>query len=271
MIMAHRRLPQHILQRLPAAWRTDLERVVAEPVARGMSGAKLWRLPAVSQITGERYLKVAEGALAADLREEIARSRWLGARGIRVPRVARVHEGPRLTAMISDALDGVPADEIDWPAERLLPLLGHALARVHALPVHGCPFDEGHAVRLARARAAVEQGSVDPAQFASRNRHVAPTRLLARLQAAHPPKPDLVVVHGDASLSNLLVDGNGTVGFLDCGHVGRADRYVDLAVLAAEVVAHFGEGARRLLTRAYGLRRWNARKAAYYEDLYEFF
>src|SRR3954447_16969131 len=65
MIMAHRRLPPHILQRLPAAWRADLERGVAEPVARGMSGAKLWRLPAVSQITGERYLKVAEGALAA--------------------------------------------------------------------------------------------------------------------------------------------------------------------------------------------------------------
>lgn len=265
--MAHRTLPKRMLQRLPAAWQAELEHLTAEPVVRGMSGAKLWRLHTAPQ----QYLKLAQGAGAAPLREEIARTRWLGDQGICVPRIARVHASAGSTALLTYAVNGIPADEIHWPVERVLMAIGRGLARLHALPLSDCPFDEGLSVRLGRARAAVERGTVDPAQFASRNRRIAPDKLLARLAGLREPAPDLVVAHGDATLSNLLVGPDETLAFVDCGHLGRADRYLDLAVLCAEAVAHFGENARRVLTRAYGLRRWNAAKAAYYADLYEFF
>jgi aminoglycoside phosphotransferase len=69
----------------------------------------------------------------------------------------------------------------------------------------------------------------------------------------------------------MLLDEEGAVGFIDCGQVGRADRYLDLAVLAAEIVDRFGPAAVRVFARAYGIRRWNVSKAAYYADLYELF
>jgi aminoglycoside phosphotransferase len=169
------------------------------------------------------------------------------------------------------AVPGTPADETDAPAERVLAVLGRGLAALHSLAVADCPFDESLPVRLARAQEALERDEVDPARFEPRNRHTAPRTLLARI-AANPARQDAVVVaHGDASLSNLIVGPDGILGFIDCGHAGRADRYLDLAVAGAEIAGHFGTAALPMLTRAYGLRRWNKRKAAYYEDLYEFF
>jgi aminoglycoside 3'-phosphotransferase-2 len=253
---------------LPPLWRADFGGIRAEPVTRGMSGAKLWRL----QTTPARYLKIAEGAPAASaLREEIARTRWLRARGIRVARIVRAHASEHLAAMLTQALPGTPADTIEWPPERLLAVLGRALATLHALPPHACPFDERLPVRLAQARGAVARGEVDAAQFAARNRRRSPRTLLTRLTAARPPRQQIVVAHGDASLSNMLVAPDGRVSFIDCGHAGRADRYLDLAVAGAEIVARFGRARLRLFAKADGLARWNTAKAAYYEDLYEFF
>jgi aminoglycoside 3'-phosphotransferase-2 len=78
------------------------------------------------------------------------------------------------------------------------------------------------------------------------------------------------VVHGDATLSNIIVDANNAVGFVDCGNVGRGDRYQDLAVLAAEIGEHFGAEAAAKFARSYG-GEWNRAKARYYSDLYELF
>ena len=86
-----------------------------------------------------------------------------------------------------------------------------------------------------------------------------------------PPRQDLVVAHGDASLSNMIVGPDGRIGFIDCGHAGRADRYLDLAVAGAEIAELFGPERVRSFAKAYGLARWNARKVIYFADLYEFF
>src|SRR5689334_2850122 len=47
----------------------------------------------------------------------------------------------------------------------------------------------------------------------------APDEILVQneLQAWQPPE-DIVVVHGDATLANLLIDRDGGVGFVDCGN-----------------------------------------------------
>jgi aminoglycoside 3'-phosphotransferase-2 len=86
-----------------------------------------------------------------------------------------------------------------------------------------------------------------------------------------PPSEDIVVVHGDATLTNLIIGANGDLGFVDCGHCGRGDRYIDLAVLAAEIEEHHGPEAAMRFIRAYGLDFWDARKARYFSDLYELF
>src|SRR5262249_26374884 len=121
-----------------------------------------------------------------------------------------------------------------------------------------------------RAQEAISRGEIEPRHFASRNRNVTPSRLLSRLLIAPPPE-DLVVAHGDLTLSNMVVGPERTVGFLDCGFVGRADRYLDLAILAADIADHFGRGSIKTFADAYGLSDWDSDKARYYADLYELF
>jgi aminoglycoside phosphotransferase len=167
-------------------------------------------------------------------------------------------------------LAGVPADRCRWPASRLLPALGRAFARLHALPITACPFDERLAVRLSLAAQAVERDEVNVEDFDEKNVGVAPEVLLSRLTQSAPPE-DPVVAHGDATFSNIIVGPDGAVAFIDCGHAGRSDRYLDLAIVGTEIVERFGREGLAIFMAAYGKRDWNDSKATYFCDLYEFF
>ena len=233
-----------------------------------MSGAFLFRI--IEDDLPVRYLKIAQDEAMAPLRREIVRTRWLAEQGVRVASILRVADRPGQVAMLTQAVPGSRADASTLPTARLLDILAHGLAGLHNLPTANCPFDESLGVRLSRAAEAVASGEVDPEDFAPRNHGTAPAVLLARL-AANPPKQDLVVVHGDATLTNLIVDAEGYLGFVDCGSTGCGDRCIDLAVLADEIEEHHGAEAAAHFVRAYGLRSWDSAKALYFSDLYELF
>jgi len=155
--------------------------------------------------------------------------------------------------------------------EPALTAIGRTLAQFHSLPLTACPFDETLTVRLSRAYGLVQSGEIDPSHFDERNAGVAPERLYERLQANVPEREDCVVVHGDATLSNVILADDGQVGFVDCGHCGKADRYVDLSILVDGIEERFGPQARDTFTNAYGDLRWDDGKADFYRDLYELF
>src|SRR5262249_53519021 len=98
-----------------------------------------------------------------------------------------------------------------------------------------------------------------------------PDMLYRRLVAAAAATEDIVVTHGDATLENMLIDVDGELGFIDCGHAGRSDRYLDLALVEADLRADFGPEAAEAFKAAYGVRDWDDGKAAFFRDLYEFF
>jgi len=85
------------------------------------------------------------------------------------------------------------------------------------------------------------------------------------------PSEDVVVVHGDATLSNMIVGNDLSVGFIDCGHAGRADPYVDLALVTEGLAERFGTAMADRLMGAYGRAALDERKAGYFLDLYELF
>ena len=264
----HRDEKMHALDVLRLEGGADASRWLLEPVIGGMSGAAIFR--AVRGDHPPRYLKVAIDDVVAGLRDEIARTGWLATHGISVPRILRINDRGVSLAVLSEAMPGVPADTSPLPVPRLIEGLAKGLAALHALPAAGCPFDESLATRLSRAAEAVSAGEIDPDEFDPRNRNVAPEALLKRLTASRPDE-DTVVVHGDATLSNIIIDESGTPGFLDCGHAGRGDRYLDLAVLSADIEEHFGARAAARFAEVYGVSRWDKVKAGYYLDLYELF
>lgn len=245
-----------------------LSDVRLERVTSGMSGARVYRVVQPGRLV--RYVKIGRDEAVAPLQEEAARTAWLASQGIAVPSILRVSNQPGSYAILMHALPGTPADVSILPAPRLIAALAQALAALHALPPDDCPFDETLGTRLPRAAAAVAAGKIDSGDFEAHNRGTAPEALLARLRAPQHAE-DVVVVHGDATLSNLMIDAEGNVGFIDCGNTGRGDRYLDLAVLAADIAEHHGAAAVASFTAAYGERNWDAAKARYYLDLYELF
>lgn len=260
----------NLLGALPASWRARLAGKTIIPVTGGMSGAAVFRVAGGHGV--DSYLKIGTGALAELLRREIERTEWLGSAGIRVPRVLARFAEENVVAVAMTALGGQTAEHIertDWRPP--VTAIGCALAKLHLLPLATCPFDETLRVRLARARELVRSGAVNPADFDERNVGVTPEELYDRLEHNVPEHEEGVVTHGDATLSNLILGEDGQVGFVDCSNCGRADRYVDLALLVGELKDRLGVEARNTFTGAYGDLRWDARKAQFYRDLYELF
>jgi aminoglycoside phosphotransferase len=265
------------LQILPPGWRTVLAGRAAE-AAPGMGGASIFRIS--DPATGERYLKLACGAEALALSQEIVRTEWLSSRHIRVPEFLMTICTNEVAAVLMAAVPGRHPAPQSRPGDGALPAgelpavvraIGAGLARLHALPVAECPFDEMPRTRLARAREAIDRNEVDAGAFDGRNAGVTPAVLYRRLAGAVPAREDVVVVHGDATLENMLIGPDGELGFIDCGHAGRSDRYLDLAIVEEQLRTAFGSEAAKGFIAAYGIRDWDDGKAAFFSDLYELF
>jgi len=255
---------------LPSSWRRRLAGKSIVPVATGMGGALVFRVTGKQQDC--EYLKVGIGPVADILKREVERTQWLAAAGIQVPQViAHFAIGDIAASLMSSLGEQTAEDILSADRKPALAAIGRALARLHSLPLDTCPFDEPLTVRLSRAYGLVQSGEIDPSHFDERNAGVTPESLYERLQANVPEREDCVVTHGDASLSNVIMGHDGRVGFIDCGHAGRADRYVDLSVLVSELEDRFGPQARGMFMAAYGDLRWENSKAEFYRDVYELF
>jgi aminoglycoside phosphotransferase len=264
-------MAQDALAALPESWRRALRHFAIEPIGRGMSDANLFRLR--DDARGERlYLKIYRGEAAlAELRNEVERTKWLAAHDIMVPRFLRLCEDSLLAAGLMTALPGRHPQHADMPLPELMRRLAEGLRKLHSLSARDCPFDETVGARLARARAAIAEGLVNPEYFSERNQGLAPQTIYTRLIGAVPTHEDIVVVHGDATFDNLLIDDAANVGFIDCGHAGRGDRYFDLATIIADIDTHFGPDCIPLFERSYGHAAFDGRKLEFFNDLYELF
>lgn len=257
--------------RLPAG-------LVSHPALRGT----LTRLTTRSYGTviyraGGCYVKLISTRDLDDLRfhplEEAERLDWLGRHGLPVPEVVDAGADETTMWLVTAAVPGKPA-AADWSPEEL-PAVVDAVAdlarALHELPIGECPFDRTLASTLPLARRAVELGRVDLEDLDYEHQGWTPQRLLAELDATPAPgEEDLVVCHGDLCLDNIVIapDTLTVTGILDAGRLGRADRWVDLAIATrniAEECAEWGyrpDHAERFLRR-YGVEADSAKNRFY--------
>ena len=262
---------KELLAALPQSWRRMLGDFRFQSVKHGMSDAQIFRLR--NPVSQTFYLKAAPPDALSEFRDEIERTRWLAARHVRVPQILDVFDDGRLGAALMAALPGShPHEAARQPAE-IVAHLARGLRALHALAAAAadCPFDETTAARLARARAMIEEGRVDPEEFDQRNLRRSPREIYQRLAAdATRIADDVVLVHGDATFDDLLIDADGALGFIDCGHAGRGDRYLDLETVTSGIEEHFGAPWVEEFARCYGTALDPA-KLAFFDDLYELF
>lgn len=206
------------------------------PVESGESGAAVLRDEA-----GGRYVKVVPSSRVDELAAERDRIAWLASVGIPGPSVIEWRLTAHGGALVTSAVEGVPADRLDAAGLRAAwPAIADILRRLHAVPVSDCPYGRGVDGMMTAARATVAEDRVQTEFLPVALQDVPPSRILADLESELPRRivqeqAEAVVCHGDFCLPNILIapDGSHVAGLIDVGRLGRADPYADIALLLA--------------------------------------
>lgn len=242
---------------LPPGWASGLD-LTRQTI--GMSDAWVYRAG------DSHFIKSEPIAPLSELPGEIARLRWLHATGLPCPQVVDAVDHADRHWLLMTALPGTDlASTSNVPAETAIRLVAEALRELHALDPAICPFDHRATIRVADASARYHAGLYDgddPAQGPADH---------AELLATVPAGEDLVVTHGDACFPNFMAEGGRFTGFIDCGRLGVADRYQDLALACRSLEFNYGAASIPDFLAAYGIAKPDRAKLRWYTLLDEFF
>jgi len=258
------------LATIPASWDARLRGYEWIPQPIGQSRAAVFRLLAAARPT--LFVKVEPRGPFAEVAHETARLHWMARQGLLCAEVLDVARTGGHDWLLTTAVEGQDlAMSHQLPPARRIAILAEALARLHRLPVEDCPFDHRLPLRLAAARARVMAAEVDETDFDDRRVGRSAAELFALLESMPQPEADLVVTHGDACLPNIMATADGFSGYVDCGRLGVADRYQDLALAARSIAFNLGEQWVVPFFQAYSVPTPDEGKRTYYELLDEFF
>lgn len=155
---------------------------------------------------------------------------WLNGQ-LNVPELVDAAQSDQGEFMITRSVPGQPLYQRIDAQQPVLQLFQEALAQLQALPITTCPFDGGAAFRLRELDYLLTNGLLaedyDLQQWPG-VQATNPTEFVAHLYATQPSE-DPVFAHGDLTDSNLLVDAQDRLYFIDWGRGGVADRWMDRA------------------------------------------
>ena len=207
-----------------------------EAVAGGESGASV-----VHDRRTQRYAKVVSSERVAELAAERDRAVWISRTAVPSLPVLDWRQTDAGACMVTQAVAGVPASELD--AQALLeawPSVASVVRALHDLSADRCPYDRSLAWMMPLAHASVVEGRVVVDFLPASLQGTPPAQILEQIERELPvrlaqERTDLVVCHGDLCLPNILVDpATGLVkALIDVGRLGTADPYGDIALLLA--------------------------------------
>lgn len=218
------------------------------------------------------YLKREAQSAYGELADEAARLRWLSGQGMPCPDIVASTTDDGYDWLLMSALPGRDlASDSAVDAEARVVVLAAALRALHSLDIASCPFDHRWSKRLASAERRMRAGLVDEEDFDETRLGRSAADLYSELCQMHVGEEDLVVTHGDACLPNFVASGDAFAGYIDCGRLGVADRYQDIALACRSIAANFGEAFVEPFCRHYGTASLDADKMLRYQMLDEFF
>ncbi len=218
------------------------------------------------------YLKREAQSSYGELADEAARLRWLSIQGLPCPDIIASTTDDGYDWLLMSALPGRDlASDPALDVEARVFMLASALRALHSLDIGSCPFNHQWSRRLAAAERRMRSGLVDEGDFDEARLGRSAADLYSELCEMPDGGEDLVVTHGDACLPNFVASGEIFSGYIDCGRLGVADRYQDIALACRSIAANFGEAFVELFCRNYGITPLDAGEMLRYQMLDEFF
>ena len=189
--------------------------------------------------------------------DEVARLEWLAGVGAPVPKVVQFTDhGDGTATLVTERLAGFDATRKEARArpEGLVDLFGKALRVWHDnVPVADCPFRSDWTARMDVAQARIAAGKATAGGLDVAYQRIDFGVLLASLARPNPDDPDdMVVIHGDPSLPNMIIGSAGLSGWVDVGRLGVGSRWCDLMIAATTVASNLGPLLVPALFEAYG-------------------
>lgn len=205
--------------------------------------------PGRTWTVGSFIVRVIDAEPPIPVDNEVSRAEWLGER-LSCPGPV-VTEGRWLAA---DVVGATAANRPEaQPEPDLVPAaIGEGLRTIHDLDPDSCPFTRSWAETTAELAAMIKAGRVRSAALREPYSRYEPERLMELIAEGEPDGHDLVVTHGGATLSNLLLAPDAPVTFIGVHRLGVADRHVDLAVITNQLQAAFGPESLYGFYEAYG-------------------
>lgn len=247
----------------PASLPVQLARLSSQQwsaVTIGQSGAAVWRVDGDHQTL---FVKAAAVHGANELPDEVARLEWLARVGFASPRIIELVEAEGLHWLVMTAVPGADLTSMVVQPEALCLVMAQALRGLHALDIANCPFDNRLPRKLDAAAANVSAGWVDEDDFDEERVGWRAEAVLDWVRRHRPLHQDLVVTHGDACVPNVMAANDAFSGVIDCGRLGVADRWQDLALACRSIAHNCGETHVAGFLQAYG--------AAWDEELYRYY
>lgn len=236
-------------------------------VTLGESGASVWRIEGAGETL---FLKAAPMHTLSEMPGEADRLAWLATTPTTAPRLRDSFAADGQDWLLMTALPGRDLTQLVDRPEEVVATLAAGLRVLHGLDPQSCPFDHRIEARLQAGAANIAAGLVDETDFDDAFAGWKAADIMAWLHAHRPGSEDLVVTHGDACLPNIMADAAGFSGIIDCGRLGVADRWQDLALACRSLAFNCGEGHVAAFLAAYGAQ-WDAERYAYYCALDELF
>ncbi len=239
-----------------------------DEITIGQSASTVWRITLADG--NAVFLKSEPMHPLGELPGEIERLNWLTRMGFKAPRVVDAEQTSERLWLLMTSVPGKDLTHyVDQPAI-FVRAYAQGLKRMHALDPAHCPFDHGLDARLAEAAQRVDAGLVDETDFDVDRAGWTGRQVLDWLHANRPATGPQIVTHGDASTPNILADDGRFSGMVDCGRMGRADVWQDLALACRSIAFNIGEAHIAPFLAAYGAE-WDEAKYRYYCALDEMF
>ena len=256
---------------LPAELQQALGNADVQRVRGGCSGVHLYLVSNACQ--PDRYLKIASREIHRDLRPEAERLRWLWHK-LPVPEVYYYGEDAGRQFLYISGISGIDTSSDAARAQPLLAvrLLATGLRLIHSVDAHECPFDHRLDVTIEAVRQRIALGLIDEHDLSTGCQGRSVLAVFDELLATRPTHEDLVFVHGDYCLPNIMVSfqEQRVTGFVDWGDAGVADRHQDLALCQHSIKRNLGSQWVEPFFAAYGLSDVDEGKVRFYKLLNEF-